>query len=158
MAYCWRTDPKNLPKNLGNQCPVVGNPIHGGSGNKYQAEADYTSAGTMPLSFTRHYNSRLLRNYAAPNLNLGHWSNLGPNWRSSYDRFIGFAGLETRFPTAYVYRADGKIFHFKLTNGQFVPDADINETLVRLTDGDGNTTGWTYATDKDETEIYKRLG
>ncbi|MGH8469839.1 MAG: RHS repeat-associated core domain-containing protein [Gammaproteobacteria bacterium] len=158
MAYCWRTNPQDTPKNFGGQCPLLGNPIHGGIGNKYQAEADYTGAGTMPLNFTRHYNSRLLRNYAAPNLNLGHWSNLGPNWRSSYDRFIGFAGLETRFPTAYVYRPDGKVFHFKLANGQFVPDADISETLVRLTDGSGNTTGWEYTTEKDEVEAYDAAG
>lgn len=159
MAYCWRTNPQDIPKNFGGQCPLLANPIHGGTGNKYQAEADYTGAGSMPLNFTRHYNSRLLRLYAAPNLNLGHWSNLGPNWRSSYDRFIGFAGLETRFPTAYAYRPDGKIFYFKLVNGQFASDADIADRLARLTDSAGNTTGWQYTVAAtDETETYDASG
>ena len=32
----------------------VGNPIHPGTGNKYQAETDYEGGGAFPLTFVRH--------------------------------------------------------------------------------------------------------
>lgn len=46
---------------FGPHCPAGANgtnPIHGASGNKYQREVDFDGAGSFPLRFERHYNSR----------------------------------------------------------------------------------------------------
>ncbi|MDF4310232.1 DUF6531 domain-containing protein, partial [Vibrio parahaemolyticus] len=53
----------------------VGNPIHLGTGNKFQAELDYQSGGSDPLTFTRYYNSHL------PDEELG-------GWRHTYSRSV----------------------------------------------------------------------
>lgn len=46
-------------KNMGGECPVCGNPISPGTGNKFQKETDYVGTGEFPLVFDRYYNSQL---------------------------------------------------------------------------------------------------
>src|SRR5690554_6749996 len=55
----------------------VGNPIHLGTGNKFQRELDYRSGGPDPLSFSRYYNSSL------PDSPFG-------GWRHTYSRSVDF--------------------------------------------------------------------
>lgn len=151
-SYCYRRPTaRDSSKVLGNHCPKIGNPAHPSTGNKFQAEVDYVGTGPMPLRFTRSYNSRMLSGVA-------YKSALGLNWRSTYDRIIGFSD-STFMPTAYVYRADGQTLRFKLVSGVFQPDADIADQFVRLTDGAGNPTGWKYTVaGSDDVETYDNDG
>ena len=43
-----------------------------------------------------------------------------------------------------VRRGDGKEIEFRLSGGNLVPDADVKDSLIRLVDGSGQTTGWEY--------------
>ncbi len=117
----------------------------------------------MPLGFVRYYNSLLWNGTSAPNPNtsggIGFWSTLGPNWRSSYDRYIGF-NPAAEYATADVYRPDGKPLAFaQQSNGQFVPETDIADRLVQLTNGSGTITGWQFTNAaNDEVEAYNASG
>ena len=60
------------------QCPTnPSNPINSYSGNKYQREVDYTGTGPFPLTFVRHYNSRLTDTHI-----------VGINWSHTYSSHI----------------------------------------------------------------------
>lgn len=160
-AYCYRTlQSRDTPKNLGSACPtgtcpagehggiptMLGNPINGTNGNKFQEELDYPGAGSSPLRFVRYYNST--------SSTVGLTSALGPRWRSSYERAVRFAESQS-FPTVFAYRPDGRRLYFKLQSGQFVADADIADRLVQLLDGSGNLTGWEYTiAGTQEVETY----
>jgi hypothetical protein len=166
-AFCARgVFTRDPPKNLGESCPEAhvgsapkfGNPMNAANGNKLQVETDYRGAGNSPLQFVRYYNSQLTSYYAIGSTTTGIASTLGPSWRSSYERVVRFAD-STVFPTAYVYRPDGQTLAFRLQSGQFVPDGDIQDKLVRLLDGSGNPTGWTYTVAKNEAiETYDVTG
>lgn len=159
-AYCYlAANTRNPAKNLGSsQCELLSNPVNGATGNKFQAEIDYVGAGAMPLRLSRYYNSQLWEGQYAPSGKQMYWSRFGYNWRSSFDAFIRFSD-SIRFPTAYVYRPDGRTLFFKLRNGEFVADADIADRLIRLTDGSNNPTGWEYTVAQtDEVETYDESG
>jgi RHS repeat-associated protein len=154
-SYCYRR-PTDIDKakNLGKQCPLAGNPINPATGNKYQAETDYSGTGPMPLTFARHYNSQAAGyETVAPALNIGRGSRLGYNWRSSFDRNLLYADGGP-LPTVTAYRPDGRVLYFTLINGQFVPEVDIPDTLSRLTDTSGSPLGWQYTTSEDVVEVY----
>jgi RHS repeat-associated protein len=153
-AYCYRATSAAVPaKNLGKQ-DLIGDPVNPYNGNNFQTETDYVGQGAMPLKFVRYYNSLMVTS-GIPKM--GIQSALGPNWNSSYDRHIGF--VSSAYPTAYVYRPDGKTVSFKQTAGQFVAEADIADRLVQLVDGSGNITGWKYTiADNDEVETYNADG
>lgn len=160
--YCYRAAnaaPSPRPKTLGpcKDCDLmIGNPVNVGTGNKYHEETDYRGSGPFPLEYTRRYNSLAFGAFQAPTL--GPWFHLGtPNWRGTYSRAVQF-GEHNLYPGADVYRQDGRIIRFKLTGGQFVPDADVNDKLTMQTDASGNITGWTLVTEADETETYDATG
>src|SRR5574340_243392 len=123
------------PKNNGAVCQAnpVGNPINPGVGNKYQTDTDYRSSETSSLAFERSYNAGLI----AQN------NPLGAKWRSSFDRAVtSFATTPAR---ATISRPDGKSYVFTLSSaGSYQTDADVTDTLVRLTDAGGNPAGWRY--------------
>ena len=87
-----------LSKMMGPSCQSVGNPCDPGSGNKYQAETDYTGAGVFPLLFQRFYNSLV-----------PHGASIGENWTSSYSQNVTLtpSGL-----SAVVTRPDGRALTF----------------------------------------------
>jgi YD repeat-containing protein len=114
----------------------------------------------MPLRFVRYYNSHRWTGIYFPStvgvFNL--YSNVGPNWTTSYDRVIRFSD-SVLYPTVYAYRPDGRTLLFKLSNGQFVADADSADRVVRLTDGSGNPVGWHYTiASSEEVETYDDSG
>ncbi|MFT3806835.1 RHS repeat-associated core domain-containing protein [Arenimonas sp.] len=124
------------------KCPMYGNPINSGNGNKFQSEVDIATSGL--LGFTRYYNSAAT---AASHL-------LGAHWTHTYSRKVVVDD-----DVAMVWRPDGKQFQFVLTGGNWVPDADVVGTLQRFVDGGGALTGWTYeAEDARQTENYDALG
>lgn len=137
----------DLPKNHGGSgslicqaSPMAGNPINLGTGNKYQHEIDYVSADNFPLIFDRHYNSDSPAD-----------SVLGGYWRGSYDRtIITYKVGKARL--ADVYRANGKVFTFKLNNGVWQGDADINDQLIKT------ATGWRYILKNNHVEEYDANG
>jgi YD repeat-containing protein len=123
----------------------VGNPCDAGSGNKYQAETDYTGAGAFPLRFQRFYNSLV-----------PHRTSIGENWTSSYSQNIT---LDSSGLSAVVTRPEGKALTFTLQGNVWVPDADVTDRLTQLTDTAGNVTGWQYATsEEDKIEAYNAAG
>jgi len=154
---CPQNNPNvNLPKNLGsdtsdcNSCTAAaGDPINYATGNKYEAELDYSSAGISPLVLRRFYNSNTILNT----------TNFGGGWRSSYSRSLNGPTPATPSSTvATVTRDDGRVYSFTLISGVWKPDSDVNSRLAELKDGNGIITGWIYLTANDETERYDAAG
>src|SRR5690606_2429238 len=80
---------------------ALGNPIDIGTGNKFQAEADYRNVGSDALTFIRYYNSVL-----------GHRdTGLGHGWRHSYQRSIE---VDESQRSATAWRDDGTQYTFTL--------------------------------------------
>ena len=116
--------------------PYVGNPIHAGTGNKFQIVKDYTGS-TNGLSFTRYYNS-------LDDKDIG----LGIGWRHTYARSLDVSSTST----IYAKRADGKIFTFtKDSLGNWITDPDTPVTLSNT------STGWTYQ-QGEQVESYNTQG
>jgi len=139
-----------IDKNLG--AAGVTNSINVAIGNLFQAETDYTGGGPVKLTIARYYNS----------VDAGKAGALGPNWRGSYSRAIGFS--EER--VAKVMRDDGRVFVFTRGEGEgrggegegrgergaWRAEADVNYRLTQT------RTGWSLVTDQDETENYDASG
>ncbi len=123
----------------------VGNPINPATGNKWQEETDYLSDGRYPLRLTRTYNS-------TPTLRSG----LGAQWLSAFERKLVAYSQQGYIVAA---RPNGRIFTFSLVGATWTPDADVKDSLVRLTDASSETTGWRYTDGAtDEVETYDASG
>jgi YD repeat-containing protein len=154
LACSIPSDLPSPPKNAGNGCNDLGNPINIGVGNKHQHELDYAGIGEHPLRMERAYNG----NAKAPN-------NFSVGWNTSYDREIffetnGLNGVE-RNSIVTISRADGKQYQFTQTgtNNSWVGDADAVGILVQQgTNATGNPSGWTYTTDQGDVETYNTSG
>jgi len=131
-------------KDVGNACPSCGDPIVMAIGNKILEDKDFIAGGESPLRFTRFYNS-------SP---VALSSSLFQGWAHSYS-----ASVNTNSSTSvFVTRADGKAYTFNLTNGVWISDLDVNDTLTQLTSG-GNVTGWQYNNANDDSlETYDAYG
>jgi RHS repeat-associated protein len=121
----------------------TGNPINAANGNKFEVETDYVF-GSVP--FRRSYNRYGLGASA-----------FGTRWDATF--FTSLTQEASSPNKATVSRPDGRRFVFQLSGGSWQPDADVSDRLVRLTDGSGNTTGWTYTSaDDDSVETYDPAG
>ena len=117
-----------------NVSPYVGNPIHAGTGNKYQAVKDYSNASGF--TFTRYYNS-LDEN------DIG----LGVGWRHTLSRSLTIDSSKVE-----AQRADGKVYTFtKDASGNWTTDPDTPVTLS------SDTAGWTYQ-QGEHAESYNAQG
>ncbi len=138
-------DPLDASKQLGNQCDgcpcqCAGEPITLGNGNVFEQVADYQTAGSNNLTFSRYYNSRP----AAATFAVA----LGKSWRSIYDRYLNI----TSSSTVSAERADGQGLSFTLISGVWTGDTDVDVKLA----ASGST--W-MLTDKDDTvETYTANG
>ncbi len=123
-----------------------GNPINHGNGNKRQLESDYLSIAGGGVQLQRTYNSNSIRN-----------SRYGARWSSNYERMIW---SDAAYPNNIgVQRDDGKMLTFTLVNGRYQPDADITDSLTRLTYNGVYTTGWQYRVAADQSqESYDAYG
>jgi RHS repeat-associated protein len=130
----------------------AGNPINVGFMNKVQLESDYRGAGAFPLTFSRRYDSLGFIDGA-----MTPYRTLGERWRHNYDRAVTAATVGS-VTSAAVLRPSGNISHFTLTGGAWVPDADIEDTLIQLVDGSGTPIGWSYETTEHEIESYDVSG
>ena len=120
------------------------NPIHGALGTKLQRVTDIAGPGPFPLRFERFYTSA------------NHWepTAMGTHWRHNYARRIGLVETRTGFATATAFRPNGDRYYFNLDNGSWVSDPDVTDRLVRLTDDNGDPSGWRYTNKDDVTEEY----
>jgi len=158
LSYCWRapqTKP-DPPKNFGPcaDCDMsVGDSMNASTGNKYNQEPDYRGSGPFPLEYVRRHNSQAYDQiWHGPSYHVRL-----PTWRGTYDRAVLFNDHAT-YPIARVHRQDGRVLQFKLSGGTWLPDGDVVERLTRLTNGSGETTGWTLITKDDELETYNAAG
>jgi RHS repeat-associated protein len=122
-----------------------GNPINGGSGNKFQKEVDYGQEAAPSLALLRFYNSQ------ANDDSLSIGQPFGWYWRGTYSRAVVANGsLEV------VYRPNGKAFNFMYnsTTAKWQTDADVVSTLEPV------QAGWRYidAENNDDVELYDAGG
>jgi YD repeat-containing protein len=143
---------KNDGMGDGTNKPCLGNPCNPGTGTKTQREILYQSAAVNGPAIALMYNSR------QPDDPLQQWSGgFGKGWISNLEQRITPTGdgiVTTR-------RADGKNWTFGApgTGGMYTRDSDINDTLERMVDGSGVTTGWrVMAANGDLVELYDANG
>jgi len=148
-AYCVvpPKDKKNRGHCKGESC-CLGNPIHAGVGNKYQIETDFNM---NPLAFSRAYNSFDFQLNGAPV-----YSVMGRHWNHNYERYVIVDAVDPN--KVYVTRPDGKGYEFASSGGLWVPDSDIHDQLVQLTDAQSVPTGWRYTTQDNTAENYDLSG
>ena len=118
--------------------PLVGNPIHAGTGNKFQTETDLSANASNGIRFVRYYNSFDERAGA-----------LGSNWRHNYERRIEVA---TDRRSASVIRGDGKTFTYTPSGTSWVTDLDVTATLTE------STSGWSYQMTSGTVEQFDNTG
>lgn len=146
-GYCYTPGDLFPPKNNDVPDTCAGtNPCNAVTGNKFQYETDYVGAGMYPLRWARAYNSNLVGT-----------ANFGSGWRSFYDRSV-VANSNGEMSKATVMRGGGKAYYFNMANGVWIGDVDVVGKLIRLTNGSGAMTGWSYANEQDEVETYDAGG
>ena len=134
----------------------IGNPIHTGIADKRQREVDYSENGQSQLRVSRVYHSHrtidsLLGDFAGA-------KHFGANWTGYYERNIEL-NVGSGLSTVTVNRPEGGTLYFNLSNGTWLSEADISDTLVQLTDVSGNPTGWRYTVAADDSvETYDATG
>lgn len=112
--------------------PATCDPITIGTGNMYLETRDYSTVGQNKLNFTRYYNSRTTFS-----------GSLGPNWRSTYDRY-----LQVSSTSVIAERPDGQQLTFAWNGSAWVGDSDIDYRLTK------SGTTWTLVDPNDTTETY----
>ncbi len=136
-------DCPELERNLGSQMcpsgggPILGNPVNISTGNKYQREIDYQSAGPFALQFQRHFNIATAQT---------NW--LGNRWTGTFSRNLVLQSTTT----VKIFRDDGEVLYFQQCTGGWCSSADEPGTLTQTKDGSANTTGWVFKGDDDVTE------
>ncbi len=135
---------KNVGRCEGFSTPLAGNPVHIGTGNKFQQENDYIGLGPFAVDFRRFYNSTAT----------GTTTGLGQYWRNSYDRTITASDAIT----TKVHREDGKTFEFLYDGVAWKPDPDVTTRLEEILDGQGTRIGWRYVASDDSVEDYNIAG
>lgn len=135
-------------KGNGQSCSL-GNPCNLASGNKFQSETVYRS-GKGGLELVLWYNSQHGLHY----FQVGPF---GAKWSSRY--FV--AVKDTLQAMVAVSRPDGRALEFAPppSGTLYLKDPDVNETLERLVDGAGATSGWRLADPQtEEIEEYDAAG
>lgn len=133
----------DLAKALGLACDIpgcvtCGEPINIGNGNVFDSITDYQTAGQNPLSFIRYYNSLAVSTTYAVRM--------GANWRSNFDAYLRLSAS-----SVIAERPDGQQVTFKLSNGAWSSDTDLDYKLTNS----GST--WTVTTPKDAVETYNAI-
>lgn len=141
-GLCWLS----TPQNAGLPCPRCPNPVHPGTGNKFQPETDLASTGGQ-LAFVRYYNSGVP---AYDNVHGGYWLH------TYSSRILVDASPASR---ANAYRSDGRQVVFTPNGPNWIGPADVADTLTELKNAQGIRTGWRYfVAATDDTEHYDASG
>ncbi len=117
----------------------VGNPIHLGTGNKFQAEVDYQSGGPEPLTFARFYNSKLTS------------QSMG-GWRHTFSRAIEINPGKFGSNQVVLHRPDGKQLAFYETTAGWLPAWTSDDRLYRT------ESGWRYSRADGVVETFDSAG
>lgn len=133
-----------LPKSYGGSCLDIGNPINAAIGNKRLHETDVSAIG-HGLPFERYYHSHAT----------SHQYELGSGWFHTYMKSIQSPPSGN---TSTVYREDGRSYNFTLNSGFWLPDNDVSDQLVELTNSANERTGWRFTTTKGSEELYDAAG
>ncbi|WP_243640704.1 RHS repeat-associated core domain-containing protein [Thiogranum longum] len=153
-AWCERNG-LDAEKNLGScngPSPFLSNPIHSGTGNKFQQETDINGAKSHSPGFTRFYNSFQYQPDTVIRAPI-----LGHGWRHNYMASVRL-DASSSISTATLQRSDGKTIFFTLSGNLWVPDADVFSKLDRTTDENGVPTGWQHTTLDNTVELYDLNG
>ncbi|HIF5708456.1 RHS repeat-associated core domain-containing protein [Vibrio parahaemolyticus] len=139
------TDSPLLNRDLGKPETelCVGNPINLATGNKYQQETDYVSAGMEPLVFRRHYNSQLALS--------GKQSDVGIGWSHNYSNKVIFDKESHGENMVVLHRPDGKELAFYRTNAVWMPTWKSDDRLYK-------DSGWRYQRADGVVELYDSNG
>lgn len=138
--------PYKPEKNAGKPCNCVGDPINFATGNEYRNDLDIDLG---LLRFERFYNSHKSTSS----------TRIGSQWRHTYDRRVGYYLSSTDPSVATVYRADGRSVLFTLLSGLWVPDGDVQDTLVPTYGASNALLGWDYTiAGSRDVEHYDALG
>lgn len=143
-ATCIPNGTPKTDKNLGPICPVIGNPITPGIGNKIAVETDYQDAGVFPLRLVRTYNSQFK----------GAMGLIGNGWTHSYQTSIQV--ITNSF--VFVQRSNGQRLPYALIGGAWITDSDVPWILTQQKNDVGSTTGWTLIAEDDQMETYDASG
>jgi RHS repeat-associated protein len=121
-------------------CPncAAGNPINGGTGNKFQVETDIEPAYESGVKLARTYNSVLGDERTF----------FGSGWRHTWDRKIE----PLTATSVQAARPDGKRFSFHSSGTDWIGDPDIPDRLEKV------GTVWRLTTRDDELETYDETG
>jgi RHS repeat-associated protein len=143
-----------------NCAASVGNPIHAGTGNKYQREADLVGWSPFAAAMVRHYNSQVE-------------TVDGQHWRHTWQRRISVDGFEytdaqgnarTLDDTLALVRPDGRelIFYKIGAKSLAATSAEIPDDIPAVgTDEyplEWIGSEWRYRTDTGEREYYDEQG
>ena len=129
----------NRDLGLPSTAMCVGNPIHLGTGNKFQAELDYQSTGTNPIAFARYYNSSLT-------------AALMGGWSHTYARSVDFAPATYGENMVVLHRAEGQQLAFYAVDGEWLPTWKTDDRLVQTRDG------WQFTQSNGVIEGYNDSG
>ncbi|UXY16938.1 DUF6531 domain-containing protein [Chitiniphilus purpureus] len=128
---------------------MCGNPIHVGTGNKFQAELDYAHSKSPFIKYVRYYNS-LGTSIALPLY-------VAPNWSDNFHAFLipdageSDAGLQA-------YRPDGRLVVFRpIGGGRFAAATNPFERLENLGPGEISPK-WRYTNAQNIIEDYDAQG
>lgn len=163
------------PKGNGPTCPMCGNPIAPGTGNKVQIEADFVPVNSgLKLELIRTYSGgQLSGDVNAKGVFGSHWTSaldrklwlrnstkpMACYTRSEGITFCTFPQPDGSGQSAVVTRPDGKLHIFNRVGSQWIGDADVNERLSAQYAADGVTpTNWNYTTTSQDVETYDANG
>ncbi len=141
---CPDPDPISPAPNLGNPAHCgdspngAGNPIHVGTGNKFQAETDYVGSGPFPLRFVRYYNSHDDETLTV---------SLGARWRHAYESRLHLLSATE----IVIERPDGARHRWTDSGGW----SSTTDRRASLTPVAGE---WHYVNAADSTEVYDANG
>ncbi len=129
-------------------CPVS-NPVEPSSGMKLHTESDYLGSGADALSLVRSYRS------IEPQ---GISERVAPGWAHQYARSV--TTVDAGAWAAYVQRGDLSLLQYNFDGTRWVATGLTDKnTLTRLQDAAGATTGWRYMVfDDDSEETYSASG
>ncbi|MDR4650775.1 MAG: DUF6531 domain-containing protein [Nitrosomonas sp.] len=127
--------------NSGRPQVCISNPVNAATGNKYAEAVDISYPSE--LIFSRHYNSE----------SLSIDTQIGFLWRHNYQH-----GLSINSETISATRTDGRTVYFELTNDVWINQQSSNESLTRIVNTDGDTTGWQLLSNDDSIEHYNASG
>lgn len=119
----------------------VGDPVAVGVGNIYEKIIDYHSQGSNSFEFARYYNS--MANSAGVGTAA---TELGENWRSTYDRYLSMTS-----DAVIAERPDGRQLVFSQTGAGWRSDSDIDMALAQ------SGSNWTLTDPQDTVETYSSM-